>query len=149
MYLIFTCRPFTRSIPRAVLKAPKVYFFDNGDVIGDEGAVFENLVASALLKRMHYLEDQEGYRYELNYLRDKEGREVDFAISKEGILEELIEVKYADTELSGSLQYYAERLNPRKATQIVARLKHPYDRGKIRVVNPQTYFGNFFAPPKK
>ncbi|MCF8146179.1 MAG: hypothetical protein K9N21_19905 [Deltaproteobacteria bacterium] len=29
----------TRNLPRAVLKPPKVYFFDNGDVLGDEGAL--------------------------------------------------------------------------------------------------------------
>jgi len=41
MYLVFSVRPYTRSLPRAVLKPPKVYFFDNGDVIGDEGARFD------------------------------------------------------------------------------------------------------------
>jgi predicted AAA+ superfamily ATPase len=69
MYLVFAVYPYTRSLPRAVLKPPKVYFFDNGDVIGDEGARFENLVAAALLKRIHFLEDREGYRYELRYPR--------------------------------------------------------------------------------
>jgi len=76
MYLIFIVRPYTRSLPRAVLKPPKVYFFDNGDVLGDEGARFENLVATSLIKRLHFLEDRDGYRYELRYIRDKEGREV-------------------------------------------------------------------------
>jgi predicted AAA+ superfamily ATPase len=28
MYLVFAVRPFTRSLPRAVLKPPEVYFFD-------------------------------------------------------------------------------------------------------------------------
>ncbi|TGO03704.1 hypothetical protein PN36_01860 [Candidatus Thiomargarita nelsonii] len=48
------------------------------------------------------LEDYEGYRCELRYIRDKEGREIDFAIIKEGVLEELIEVKYNDDSLSTS-----------------------------------------------
>jgi predicted AAA+ superfamily ATPase len=52
-----------------VLKPPKVYFFDNGDVLGDEGARFENLVATSLLKRLYFLEDRDGYRYELRYIR--------------------------------------------------------------------------------
>jgi predicted AAA+ superfamily ATPase len=75
MYLVFSLRSFTRSLPRAVLKPPKVYFFDNGDVIGDNGARFENLVAASLLKRLHFLEDRDGYRYHLRYIQDKEGRE--------------------------------------------------------------------------
>lgn len=144
MYLIFSVRPFTKSLPRAVRKPPKVYFFDNGDVLGDEGARFENLVATSLLKRLHYLEDSQGYKYELRYIRDKEGREVDFAIVKEGELEELIEVKYSDDSIARSLSYYANRLNPRKATQIVAEIKRPYDKGKISVTDPISYFSNFF-----
>jgi predicted AAA+ superfamily ATPase len=144
MYLVFSVRPFTKSLPRAVRKPPKVYFFDNGDVLGDEGARFENLVATSLLKRLHYLEDSQGYKYELRYIRDKEGREVDFAIVKEGELEELIEVKYSDDSIARSLSYYADRLNPRKATQIVAEIKRPYDKGRISVTDPISYFSNFF-----
>ena len=135
MYMVFVVRPYTKNLPRAVLKPPKVYFFDNADVIGEEGARFVNLVATHLLKRLHFLEDKEGYRYELCYVRDKEGREVDFAIVKEGVVEELIEVKYSDAEPSRSLLYYAERLNPKRAVQIVANLKRPYSRGRLHVVN--------------
>ena len=144
MYLVFSVRPYTKSLPRAVRKPPKVYFFDNGDVLGDEGARFENLVATSLLKRLHYLEDSQGYKYELRYIRDKEGREVDFAIVKEGELEELIEVKYSDDSIARSLSYYADRLNPKKAVQIVSEIKRPYDKGKIRVTDPISYFSNFF-----
>jgi uncharacterized protein len=140
MYLVFSVRPYTNALSRAVLKPPKVYFFDNGDILGDEGARFENFVASSLLKRLHFLEDRDGYRYELRYIRDKEGREVDFAVIKEGKLEELIEVKYSDEVISKHLLYYAERLKPGKATQIVAKLKRPYDKGRIKVVDPISYF---------
>jgi len=142
MYLVFSVRPYIKSLPRAVLKPPKVYFFDNGDVIGDEGARFENLIATSLLKRLHFLEDRDGYRYELRYIRDKEGREVDFLIVKEGKIEELIEVKFSEDNISNSLRYYAERLNPPKATQIVANLRRPYDKGKIKVTGPISYFSN-------
>ena len=144
MYLVFTVRPFTKSLPRAVLKPQKVYFFDNADVLGDEGARFENLVATSLLKRLHFLEDRDGYRYELRYIRDKEGREVDFAVIKEGELEELIEVKYSDESISRPLLYYAERLNRKRATQIVATLKRPYDKGQIQVIDPVSYFHTNF-----
>ena len=140
MYVLFRVMPYTRAIPRAILKPPKVYFFDNADVIDREGARFENLVATTLLKRLHYLEDYEGYRCELCYIRDKEGREVDFAIVKDGELEELIEVKYSDEELSSSLRYYTRRLKPKQATQLVATLENPYDKDGIRVTNPFKYF---------
>lgn len=144
MYLVFPVYPYTRNIPRAVLKPPKVFFFDNGDVIGNEGARFENLVAASLIKRLHFLEDRDGYRYELRYIRDKEGREVDFAIIKDGKLESLIEVKYGDEKVSKSLVYYAEKLCPENAVQITANLSHPYDVNNIRVTDPLSYFTNFF-----
>jgi len=144
MYLVFSVRPFTRSLSRAVVKPPKVYFFDNADVIGNEGMRFENLVASALLKRIHFLEDRDGFRCELRYIRDKEGREVDFAILKEGVLEELIEVKYSDEEISKSLIYYSNRLKPKKTTQILARLKRPFHQNGVTVTDALTYFDNFF-----
>ncbi len=146
MYLVFAVLPFTKSLSRAVLKPPKVYFFDNADVLGDEGARFENLVATSLLKRLNYLEDRDGYRYELRYIRDKEGREVDFAIIKEGDLEELIEVKYSDESISKSLLYYTRRLNPKRATQLVATLKRSFDKGGIKVTDPISYFhSNFYS----
>lgn len=140
MYLVFAVRSYTKNLPRAVIKPPKVFFYDNGDVIGNEGAVFENLVASHLLKKIHFLEDRDGFRYELRYIRDKEGREVDFVILKEGMIEELIEVKFSEDKISKHLKYYAQKLNPPKATRIVAKLKHPYSSGKINVVEPATYF---------
>jgi predicted AAA+ superfamily ATPase len=146
MYLLFMVKPFSRSLPRAILKPPKVYFFDNADVLGDEGTRFENLVATSLLKRLHFLEDRDGFRYELRYIRDKEKREVDFAILKEGVLEELIETKFSDDSLSSHLAYYANRLKPRKVTQIVANLQRPYDKNGIRVVGPFEYFAE---PPWK
>ena len=146
MYLVFAVWPYTRSLPRAILKPPKVFFFDNADVIGDEGARFENLVATHLLKRLHYLEDREGHRCELRYLRDKEGREIDFVILKNGEIQELIEAKHTEENVSRSLRYYVKRLRPKKATQIVANLKKPYSSGIISVTNPLAYFsGGFFG----
>ncbi|MFH0729995.1 MAG: ATP-binding protein [Pseudomonadota bacterium] len=144
MYLVFSVRPYARSLPRAVVKPPKVYFFDNADVIGSDGMRFENLVASALLKRMHFLEDHDGYQCDLRYIRDKEGREVDFALFKEGVLEELIEVKYAGEEISTSLLYYKDRLKPKKATQLLAKLKRPFEKNGITVTDAVSYFSNFF-----
>lgn len=134
MYLVFVVKPYTKNLPRAVQKPPKVYFFDNADVIGDEGARFENLVASHLLKKINFLEDRDGYRYELRYIRDKEGREVDFVILKEGVVEDIIEAKFADENVAASLRYYAERLHPKRALQITANLKRSYSQGRLYVV---------------
>ncbi|MFC1612100.1 ATP-binding protein [Myxococcota bacterium] len=139
MYVVFVVRPYAKQLPRAILKPPKVYFFDTGDVRGDTGQRFENLLATALIKRLHFLEDRDGFRYELKYIRDKEGREVDFAILKEGALEDLIEAKYSDPKISRHLSYFANRLHPRAATQVVARLERPYDKNHLRVIDAVSY----------
>ena len=69
-----------------------------------------------------------------------EGREIDFVVLRENHLEELIEVKFSDENVSRSLLYYTDRLNPPKATQIVAHLKKPFDPGRIMVTDPFSYF---------
>jgi hypothetical protein len=109
-----------------------------------EGERFENLVATTLLKRLHFPEDRDGYRYELRYLRDKEGREIDFVIIKGDCLEELIEGKWSDDKISKSHLYYAERLKPQRAAQITAHVRRPYAHGRIRVTDPLSYFNPTF-----
>lgn len=80
LHIVFTVRPFHRNIARALLKEPKVYFFDTGLVEGDEGACFENACATMLLRHAHFLQDSAGRDMRLHYVRDKEGREIDFAL---------------------------------------------------------------------
>ena len=140
MYICFPVWPYTKKLTRAIQKPPKVYFFDNADIISenDEGPRFENLIATHLLKRIHYLEDCKGFQFELRYIRDKESREVDFIILKDNKVFALIEVKFADNNISKSLQYYSEKLKPKHSIQIVSKLKQEYKKNQCRVLNPQT-----------
>ena len=146
MYVCFSVPPYTKKLPRAIQKPPKVYFFDNGDIISenDEGPRFENLIATHLLKKIHYLEDSKGFQFELKYIRDKESREVDFIILKNHKVFALIEAKFSDDKISRSLQYYSERLKPKHSLQIVAQLKQEYKQGHCRVVSPQTALNILF-----
>ena len=147
MYICFSVWPYTRKLPRAIQKPPKVYFFDNADIISetDAGSRFENLIATHLLKKIHYLEDSRGYQFELKYIRDKEAREVDFIILKEGKVFALIEVKLSDDNISKSLQYYSEKLKPKHSLQVVAHLKQEYKQNNCRVVSPQTALNILFG----
>jgi uncharacterized protein len=139
MYLIFTVRPYTEKISRSISKPFKVYFFDNADVEGDEGARFENLVANHLLKQNHFIEDSQGFTMGLHFIRDKEGREVDFVITKDKKIESLIEVKWKDDSISKHLQYYSERLYPKNSLQLVAELQREYHQNQLKVVNAINY----------
>ncbi len=134
MYLIFTVYPYSTNLSRAIQKPPKIYFYDNADVEGDPGARFENLVATHLLKTLHFLEDRDGYRYSLRYLRDKEGREVDFVLVRDKKVCELIEVKWKEDSISTSLRYYQSKLQVSVSTQIVGQTIRPYEKDGIQVV---------------
>lgn len=146
MYLCFVIYPHTLNVPRSILKPPKVYFFDNGDCLGDEGQRLENLVATHLLKRLHFIEDYHGYSCSLRYIRDKDGREVDFITVIDGKVVDLIEVKLTDGNISTSLKYYQKLLKPARAVQIVGDLNRPFDQEGIRVTNPIHFFTD---PPWK
>ncbi len=143
MYLIFVVRPYTDKLSRAISKPFKIYFYDNADVEGDEGAIFENLVATHLLKKIQFTEDSEGYRQQLYFIRDKEGREVDFAITKDKKLEFLIEAKWSEEEVSKNLTYYSEKLNPMRSIQLVANLKREYQKNKLEVLSAKEFLAKF------
>ena len=140
LYVVFAIYPYAaKGLNRSLTKPPKVYFYDNGDVSGSRGAVFENLVATTLLKRLHWLEDYRGKRCSLHYLRDKDGRECDFVtlINKKPDL--CIEAKETDDGISDSLRYYAARVKPRRAIQLVLNLDRPYSSKGIDVMNLKNF----------
>lgn len=140
MYLGFAIYPYKTGIARSLQKPAKFYFYDNADAMDTPGVRLENLVATSLIKRLHFIEDYYGYRCSLHYIRDKDGREVDFATVIDNRLDQLIEVKQSDSDLSSALSYYTNKLSPRQAVQIVGNLKRGYDKQGIRVTNPIDFF---------
>ena len=140
MYITFAIYPYIKNIPRSIVKPPKVYFYDNADTVDHNGVRLENLVATTLLKRLHFMEDYYGSRCKLHYIRDKDGREVDFVTVVDGVVEDLIEVKLNKSDISTSLRYYSNKLKPKRTIQIVGNLKHPFDKGTIRVTHPIDFF---------
>lgn len=140
MYITFSIKPYTKKIARAIQKPPKVYFYDNGDVSDSHGARLENLVATHLLKRLHFIEDYFGHRCSLHYIRDKDGREVDFVTVIDDVVYDLIEVKESDSEISSALKYYKKLLNPKRTTQLVSNLHRTFDQDDIRVTTPIEFF---------
>jgi predicted AAA+ superfamily ATPase len=140
LYLAFPIYPYTKNIPRSIQKPAKIYFYDNADVREEEGVRLENLVATHLLKRLHFIEDYYGYDCQLYYLRDKDGREVDFVTVIDRKIDELIEVKLSDESPTTSLKYYQSKLNPRRAVQLVGSLTRSFDANGIHVTSPLEYF---------
>jgi len=122
MYIIFRVTPYHRNIARSLLKAPKFYFYDTGQVVGDPGIRLENLVACALLKEIHYLEDCYGEELRLHYLRTKDGREIDFFISRESLPGLMVEVKWADSNPSGNFKVFDRYFTGAGKIQVVGNL---------------------------
>ena len=133
LYVVFVVRPYSRNIARALLKEPKVYFFDTALASGSEGARFENACAAMLLKHVHYLQDVEGRRLTLNYVRDKEGREVDLVVCEGDQPIGFAECKLADASVSPFLAALGERFPAAGAVQLVRDLRQPEQRGRVAI----------------
>ena len=108
MYGIFRILPFGPAKIRAVKKEKKHYHFD-WTLVKDASLRFENLVASHLMKWVHFKQDVSGMDIELRYFRDVEGREIDFVIMEDSKPLQFIECKWSDVEISKSLKYMKNR----------------------------------------
>jgi predicted AAA+ superfamily ATPase len=108
LYYCYTILPFGSPKIRAVKKLKKLYLWDWSQV-EDLGFRFENLVASHLLKYCHYITDTEGYNMEIRYLRDTDGREIDFVVLKNKKPLFAVECKTGEKALSRHIPYFLER----------------------------------------
>ncbi|MGE3757075.1 MAG: ATP-binding protein [Pseudobdellovibrionaceae bacterium] len=119
LYVIFVVPSYSKNLARAILKEPKVYFYDVGRIKKDPAARFENIVALSLLTKIHRGQDLRGEKSQLYYVRDKEKREVDFLTVIDRKIQDLVEVKISDGSLSSSLAYFNDRLKPSYPVQVV------------------------------
>ena len=123
LYWCFAVRPWHRNVPRALRKEPKYYLWDWSSV-ENPAARLENLVASALLKSVHAWTDLGAGDYGLHFLRDKEKREVDFLVTRDGAPWFLVEVKSSGSaRLSPHLLRFQEVTGAAHAFQVALDLE--------------------------
>ena len=122
LYIIFRVTPYHKKISRSILKEPKFYFYDTAQVEGDKGARIENLVASALLKELDFIEDVKGDTTALHYLRNKEGKEIDFLITINNKPTHMIEVKWSDAVPAPAFSHYKAFFSSIQQIQLVKEL---------------------------
>ena len=108
LYVCYRISPLTGSMIRSVKKEKKLYFWDWAQAT-QPGPRFENMVASQLLKYCHFMEDTEGYKMDLQYLRDRDGREIDFVVLKDRKPLFAVECKISEGNLSKNIKYFKER----------------------------------------
>lgn len=138
MYVVFKVTPFHKNISRSLLKSPKYYFYDTGQVIGDPGTKLENLVACALLKEIHFRQDCLGQQWNLFYLRDKDGREIDFLMTQNDEPSLMVEVKWSDANLSSNFSSFAKYFTEIRKIQLVKEInreKTYRDGAQIRMAH--------------
>lgn len=132
LFIIFRVTPYARNIARSLAKEPKIYFFDTGLVQGDTGVKFENMMALCLLKHLYAKIDYLGENWQLHYLRTKEGREVDFVLTKDNQADKILEVKVSDGVPSKSLIWFKEKYNF-QAIQVVKELRQEHQIQDIAI----------------
>lgn len=112
-----------------------MFFYDCAAAYDETGgAQLENLVACSLLKYTQFRKDAAGENWALYYLRDKEGREVDFVVTRDRRVQWLIEVKTSHDTIGGALKYYSQKLRPKDSLQLVLDLERSQEKSGIKTL---------------
>lgn len=109
LFLIFTMRPWHRSIVRAIKKERNLYFFD-WSMAGDQGSRFENLIAVSLLQMAARLTEKGLGEYEVGYIRDREKREVDFVLVRDNEPVALFEAREGGRDINRHGRFFGGKL---------------------------------------
>jgi len=118
----FAVRPWFANITRSLRKESKYYLWD-WSLVADPGARAENLIASALLKAVQFWTDLGFGEFGLHFLRDKQKREVDFVVVRDGKPWFLVEVKLSGSaSLSPHLACFQQQSGADHAFQVALDL---------------------------
>jgi predicted AAA+ superfamily ATPase len=137
-YYHFRIYPFASKKIRSLKKDAKLFLIDWSEVEND-AARFENLIGSHLLKFTNYLNEHEGYRSNLHYLRNVDKKEVDFLVTIDNKPWFAVEVKLSDTAISKTLSYFKERLNIPFVYQVVKQSGIDTFREDVRLMSANKF----------
>ncbi|PIP63142.1 AAA family ATPase [Candidatus Roizmanbacteria bacterium CG22_combo_CG10-13_8_21_14_all_35_9] len=139
-YFHFQIYPYARKTIRSLKKMSKLYLWD-WSVIEKEGVKFENLIAAHLLKYAHFLKDSLGHKTKLYYLRDKEGREVDFLFTVDDRPWFAVEVKLEEEK--SYLGYYQKKLKIPFVYQAVKKTGIDCLKEDVRIISADKFLTAF------
>lgn len=140
-YYHFRIYPYHSNLIRSLKKDSKLYLTDWSE-IEDEGIKCENLIASHLLKFVEYLKQSEGYKIELNYLRNVDKKEVDFLASIDKNPWFAVEAKLNDTNPTKNLNYFGERLKISFLYQVIKKQNVDILKNGVRVISADKFLNN-------
>lgn len=140
LYHVVRIPPFATARIRALHKMPKAYLWD-WSLVAERGARFENLLALHLLKLCHALEDLEGFPVALRYLRDRDGREVDFLVTHRNKPWFAVEVKTSETRVEPALVYFRDRLAIPWVYQVTLEGTRDFIENGVRILPASRFLG--------
>lgn len=138
----FEIKPYYKGIKRSIKKEGKLYLWDYAEV-PDRGHRFENLIAQHLLKACDYWTDSGYGEFSLNYLRNANGAEIDFIITKNKKPWLPVEVKLNDTTPSEHWKTFLPSLSCKFGIQVVLDKEHfsvhKINDHKVYVMNAERF----------
>jgi len=137
-YYHFRIYPFASRAIHSLRKEPKLYLWDWSQ-LEDEAARFENMVASHLFKFAHFLRDAHGYQTDLFYVRDVEGREIDFLVAVNKKPWFAVEVKESNVTPSKHFAYFAQKLHIPFMYQVVKTPNVDVLQKRVRVISADKF----------
>jgi len=145
--IIFFVRPYHHNVLKRMIKTPKLYFYDTGLAVfltkwdspqtlmngAMNGAIFENYCVSEIVKGY----ENAGREPPLYFYRDKDSKEIDLLLERDGTLEP-IEIKKTASPSKGMISSFAALEKPplRRGTgAIICLAEHlgAFDRDNLIV----------------
>jgi len=114
----FLISPWFKNVSRSLRKEPK-WFLRDWAGIEDPGDKAETFIGCHLLKAVDGWNDLGFGKFQLAYLRDKEQREVDFVVIRDGAPWFLVEVKLREESIGPALRHFQEQVKAPFAFQVV------------------------------
>ena len=140
LFVVFKISPYSARISRSLQKQPKYYLWDWSQ-ISDPGSRYENFIASHLWKAASLWTDLGEGNVDLFYIRDRDGREVDFMLTKDNKPWFLVEAKLSDSRISDSLKFFSNRLGI-PGIQLMLSGGTSRKEGNISVIDSSRWLGN-------
>jgi uncharacterized protein len=143
LYFCFSIKPYSKKIARAIRSEPKMYLYDLLRIPEPNmGQRLENLTALHLIKACHYWTDCAFGEFSLHFVRDKQGREVDFLIVRDNKPWMLVECKSGEKSPSPHLKYFGDLLTPDHRIQLITDPKYErsYPALKTRILGYDKFF---------
>ena len=130
-FLCFRLRPWTSKIQRGLTKQTKLFLMDYPQ-IESSAARFENMVALELRRAVSSWNEWGWGTFDLFYVRNRDGQEVDFLITERRKPMLLVETKESETDLAPALARFQDYLHV-PAVQLVNRpgISRRFRRGPL------------------